>query len=165
MQEEIENKSINLVVSMARLSGRGISDALRIFLYRNRGGRGSSGRGGATYKGKQKVKDLIKQGDAVTKVPVHDKRIRDFEQIARKYGVQFSVVKKRGENNQRYLVFFKSKDTDVLQQVFNEYRDKILKKKEVARPSVIKQIHRIKEMLAKEKPKVVNRNRERERSR
>lgn len=165
MQEEIENRTVNLVISMAKLSGRGIVDAGRAFLHRTKGGKGLADRNGTSYKGKQKVKDLVGQGDAVTSVPVHDKRIRDFEQIARRYGVQFSVVKNRGEGNHRYLVFFKAKDTDVLQAVFDEYRDKVLRKKEQERPSVIKQLHRIKEMLDKEKPKIGNRSREREWSR
>lgn len=165
MQEEIENRTINLVISMAKLSGQSILTAGRAFIYRARGGKGMLLRNEATYHGKQKVKDLVAQGDTVTSVPVNDKRIRDFEQIARKFGVQFSVVKNRGEGKYRYLVFFKAKDTDVLTAVFDEYAKKLMRKKEQNRPSVLKELSRIKDMLARERPKVANRTRERERSR
>lgn len=147
MQEEIENRTINLVISMAKLSGRGIVTAGRAFVYRIRGGKGVPGRNGATYQGKQKVKDLVSRGDAVTSVPVTDKRIRDFEQVARKYGVQFSVVKNRGDGKHRYLVFFKAKDTDVLTTVFDEYTKRMMRKKEMKRPSVLKELRRVKDIV------------------
>ena len=110
MQEEIENRTINLVISMTRLSGRGIVNASRFFINRARYGRSGSSKNGAMYQGRKKVTELVGQGDSVTSVPVTDKRIRDFEQVARKYGVQFAVMKKREEGNRRYLVFFKVKD-------------------------------------------------------
>ena len=165
MQEEIENRTINLVISMTRLSGRGIVNASRFFINKARYGRSGNSKNGAMYQGRKKVKDLVGQGDSVTSVPVTDRRIRDFEQVARKYGVQFAVMKKREKGNHRYLVFFKVKDMELFQIVMDEYTKKMLQKREHERPSVMKQLNRFKEMVRTDRTKTVNRNRERERSR
>ena len=72
-------------------------------------------------KGKQTVKQLVGQGHGVTNIEISDKNIKDFESIARKYGVDFAVVKDASENPPKHLVFFKARDTDAVTAAFREY--------------------------------------------
>ena len=58
-------------------------------------------------KGKQTVKQLVGQGHGVTNIEISDKNIKDFESIARKYGVDFAVVKDATENPPKHLVFLR----------------------------------------------------------
>ena len=72
-------------------------------------------------KGKQTVKQLVGQGAGVTNIEISDKNIKDFESIARKYGVDFAVVKDTSETPPKHLVFFKARDTDAITAAFREY--------------------------------------------
>lgn len=95
--------------------------------------------------GEQTVKDLIGQNQGVTSIPLDDIRIRDFSQAARKYGVDFAVTKDKTITPPRYVVFFKARDTDALKQILGELTQKQLNQKE--RPSLIKQLAKIKNMV------------------
>ena len=77
--------------------------------------------------GKQSVKELIGQNAGVSNIEITDNGIRKFQQIARKYGVDFAVKKVKGENP-KHLVFFKARDADALTSAFEEYTGKRLKK-------------------------------------
>jgi hypothetical protein len=79
-------------------------------------------------KGKQTVKQLVGQGHGVTNIEISDKNIKDFEGIARKYGVDFAVVKDGTENPPKHLVFFKARDSDAITAAFKEYSAKTMAK-------------------------------------
>lgn len=93
-----------------------------------------------TPHGKQSVKELVSQGQGVTSIEVHDRGIRRFERVARKYGVDYAIKQVKGEN--KYLVFFKGRDTDALQAALAEYTQQQVNRSK--RPSVRKLLNRIK---------------------
>ncbi len=86
--------------------------------------------------GKQSAKQLVGQDQGVTNIEITDKNIKDFERIARKYGVDFALKKDKTGEIPKYLVFFKARDADALTAAFKEYTAKTDRKKE--RPSVLK---------------------------
>lgn len=53
----------------------------------------------------------------------------------------------KGKNPPKYLVFFKGRDTDVLNQVFKEYVGKQMKQKD--KPSIMEKLTHFKEVVAK----------------
>ena len=71
--------------------------------------------------GKQSVKTLIRQGQGVSSIPLADEGLKDFQKIAKKYGVDFAVVKDKEASPPVYTVFFKAKDVDVMTAAFKEY--------------------------------------------
>ena len=146
MQEEIENRTVNLAVTTTRLSGRVLMDALRMYLRHRdlKKSRNQQTKDDHPH-GEQTVKDLIGQNQGVTSIPLDDIRIRDFSQAARKYGVDFAVTKDKTITPTRYVVFFKARDTDALKQILGELTQKQLNQKE--RPSLIKQLTKIKDMV------------------
>lgn len=103
--------------------------------------------------GKQTIKELVGQNQGVSNIEITDKNIKDFERIARKYGVDFALKKDKTGDIPKYLVFFKARDADALTAAFQEYTAKTDRKKE--RPSVLKVLRRFKEQAASlDTPKV-----------
>ena len=96
--------------------------------------------------GKQSVKKLVQQDKGVTNIEITDKNIKDFERIARKYGVDFALKKDKTGEIPKYLVFFKARDADALTAAFKEFTAKTDRKKE--RPSVLKKLRKFKEVAA-----------------
>ena len=79
-------------------------------------------------KGKQSVKTLIRQGQGVSSVPLADEGLKDFQKIAKKYGVDFAVVKDKAAEPPVYNVFFKGKDLAAIENMMKEFTAKQLKK-------------------------------------
>lgn len=94
--------------------------------------------------GKQSVKQLVGQNQGVANIEITDSNIKDFERVARKYGVDFALKKDRSGEVPKYLVFFKARDADALTAAFKEYTAKTDRKKE--RPSVMKLLRKLKAM-------------------
>lgn len=96
--------------------------------------------------GKQTVKQLVGQNQGVANIEITDRNIRDFDRVARKYGVDYALKKDKSGEIPKYLVFFKARDGDALTAAFKEYTAKTERKKE--RPSVLQTLRRLKEQAA-----------------
>lgn len=106
------------------------------------------------------MKQLIGQNQGVSNIEINDPSIKDFERIARKYGVDYAVKKDRSTSPPKYLIFFKARDADALTAAFTEYTGKKVKKAEkTERPSVLEKLAQFKELL---KNTVVDRSRRKE---
>ena len=79
-------------------------------------------------------------------IEITDRNIRDFDRVARKYGVDYALKKDKSGEIPKYLVFFKARDGDALTAAFKEYTAKTERKKE--RPSVLQTLRRLKEQAA-----------------
>ena len=146
MQEEIENRTVNLAITTTRLGARAILSGLRMYLAHHDRVKNAKRLAKPDHiQGEQTVKELIGQNQGVTSIPLDDIRIRDFSQAAKKYGVDFAVTKDKTVTPPRYVVFFKARDTDALKQILGELTQKQLNEKE--RPSLIKQLAKIKDMV------------------
>ena len=101
--------------------------------------------------GKQTVKQLIGQNQGVSNIEITDPSIKEFEKIARKYGVDYAVKKDRSSSPPKYLIFFKGRDADALTSAFTEYTNKMIKKAQKAqnteRPSVLEKLNQFKELV------------------
>lgn len=94
MQEEVENRTLTLVVSGTKFTGRLFKAAISKYMAHRREKKLNKQRGRdspVTPKGKQTVKQLIGQNQGVSNIEINDPSIRDFERIARKYGVDYAV--------------------------------------------------------------------------
>lgn len=96
--------------------------------------------------GKQTVRQLVGQNEGVANIEITDRNIRDFDRVARKYGVDYALKKDKSGEIPKYLVFFKARDGDALTAAFKEYTAKTERKKE--RPSVLQTLRRLKEQAA-----------------
>ena len=139
MQEEVENRTVAFLISGTKLTGRVLSSAMNKYLaYRKEKSRGKQINGPVKPMGKQTVKQLVGQNQGVSNIEINDKNIRDFDRVARKYGVDYAVKKDRSSSPPKYLVFFKARDADALTAAFQEYSNLALRKKD--RASVIEKL-------------------------
>lgn len=146
MQEDVEQRSVTLAINGAKFTGRLLKSAISKYLtHRKEKQREKAQSGGVIPHGKQTVKQLIRQNQGVSNIEITGSDIRDFERVARKYGVDYAV-KKVGGDKPKFLVFFKARDADALTAAFTEYADKKVHRQE--RPSVLKLLKSIKEKLA-----------------
>lgn len=163
MQEEVENRTLTLVVSGTKFTGRLFKAAISKYIAHRREKKLEKQRSRdspVTPKGKQTVKQLIGQNQGVSNIEINDPSIRDFERIARKYGVDYAVKKDRSASPPKYLIFFKARDADALTAAFSEYTQKKVKKADRSeRPSVLAKLAQFKELL---KNTVVDRSRRKE---
>ena len=163
MQEEVENKTLTLVINGSKFTGRMFKDAIVRYMahrkevkHQKRQKRESA----VTPHGKQTVKQLIGQNQGVSNIELTDPSIREFERVARKYGVDYAIKRDRGSDPPKFLIFFKSRDADALTSAFNEYAGKKVRK--ASRPSVLQRLASFKERV---KNTVVNREKRKERER
>jgi len=114
-------------------------------------------------KGKQTVKQLVGQGTGVANIEISDENTKAFEKTAKKYGVDFAVVKDKSETPPTHLVFFKGRDADAITSAFKEFSTKELNPKQ-AQPSLMQNLQRQLEQVrnqVREKVKQYERGHER----
>ena len=164
MQEDVEHRSVTLVIKGARLTEQMLKSAIKKLLATPSNGRSTTSKttSKATTKatqGKQTVKQLVGQNQGVANIEITDKNIKSFERVARKYGVDFAVKKVRDETPPKYLVFFKARDADALTSAFKEYSAKRVQK--TKRPSVLAQMRKMKSLvMGKTADRVKNKSKE-----
>ena len=95
--------------------------------------------------GKQTVKELIGQDQGVSNIEVTDPSIRQFDRVARKYGVDYAIKQDKDHDPPRFLIFFKSRDADAITAAFSEYSAK--KVKNASRPSVLQKLAQFKDAV------------------
>ena len=100
VNEEVADKTVRLAISTTKLTGRTLCRALSMYL---RHCKQKKALKDDHIKGKQTVKELIGQNQGVSSLPVGETGIKDFERIAKKYGVDFAIVKDKTVTKQRQL--------------------------------------------------------------
>lgn len=146
MQEEVENRTVTLVVSGTRFTGRLLKSAISRYVAHRREKKQLKSRDAPVKpQGKQTVKQLIGQNQGVSNLEITDPSIREFEKIARKYGVDYAVKKDRSTMPPKYMIFFKARDADALTAAFTEYSAQKVKK--ASRPSVLAKLNHFKELV------------------
>ena len=143
MQEEVESRTLTLAVNGAKFSGRLLKAAVCKYMAHRKEVKNQNGP--VVPHGKQSVKELIGQGQGVSNIELTDPSIRDFDRIARKYGVDYAVKRDRSSDPPRFLIFFKGRDNDAITAAFQEYTNQKVKK--ASRPSVMKRLEAFRDMV------------------
>lgn len=147
MQEEVESRTVTLAISTTRMTANVLKSAISKYLAYRKEKKVEKARSGPVKPcGKQTVKQLVGQNEGVANIEITDRNIRDFDRVARKYGVDYALKKDKSGELPKYLVFFKARDGDALTAAFKEYTAKTERKKE--RPSVLQILRRLKEQAA-----------------
>lgn len=113
------------------------------------------------YTGKQPIKQLLSSKSSLSSIKIDSTNIKGFDQYAKKYGVDYSLVKDKGTD--KYTVFFRAKDIDVLNHAFKEFaKDKLTQKsKESVRKKLQTMIAKVKSIQKVIKPLKKNKEQER----
>ena len=164
MQEEVENRTVNLAISTTKLTGRTILNAYRLWKSHHNAAKAKNAaemaKEDTTPHDKQTIQELIGQNQGVSSIDIQNTNIRDFEKIANKYGVDYAITRDKSVTPPKYMVFFKARDADALTAAFAEYSNQRLKAKD--KPSVLKQLNKLKELVASIPSKVRNKSQERD---
>ena len=154
MQEEVTQKTIALAISTTKMTRAVLAKALRKLVEEQKN------KSRQLPKGKQTLKNLMKQNTAISNLEITNDNIKAFSSTAKKYGLDFSLKKDSSTDPPRYLVFFKGRDADVMTAAFQEFTAKRLSQEK--KPSIRKLLSSMKE-LAKQKSKVLDRSRQKDR--
>lgn len=149
MQDEVNEKVVGLCIKATHMSSDVLKAAIRKYLYEHRQNkqmRRMRRTEPSVPSGKQSLNDLLKQGAELTNIPITEKNIKDFDRVARKYGIDYSLKKNRSKNPPEYLVFFKARDADVMTAAFKEYAGLTLRKK--SKPSLVQKLQKTREKVA-----------------
>ena len=163
MQEEIENRTVNLAISTTKLTARGIIRlATKGLAYIKRKSREAALKN-EKPDGRQTIQQLIGQNQGVTNIDISQTDLKGFEKYARKYGVDYAITKDKSVFPPKYLVFFKARDADAMTAAFNAYSAEVLAKSK--RPSTLSKLHKLIDAVKSIPTKVTSRDKQREQSR
>ena len=148
MQEEIENRTVNLAISTTRLTANTLIAGFKKYMQHRANVKARN----ANEKpvGKQSIKELIGQNQGVSSIDIAKTDIRGFEKYARSYGVDYAIVKDKTQYPPQFTLSFKAKDADAITQVLKEYTAKQMKKQQrQMKPSILEKLKKFKDIVAK----------------
>lgn len=161
MQEEVENRTVNLAISTTKLTGRSLVNAFRAYLNHRRNVKARKASIQDTHiVGEQTIDQLLGQNQGATNIEIKKTEIAGFKRILNKYGVDYAITKDLSQEPPRYLVFFKARDGDALTAAFKEYSAAMAKKAE--RPSMLELLAKMKVLVASLPRKVREKAQERD---
>jgi len=156
MQDEINEKVVAISIKGTKLTAEMLQKAIKLLLSQIKKQIDKP----TQHRGKQTLKQLMKQNAGVSSIEITDENIKAFESTAKKYGVDFALKKDATETPPRYLVFFKGRDADVLTAAFKEFSAKKLTQEQ--KPSIRKALAAFKDkakQLNADRQKVKNQTR------
>ena len=149
MQDEVNEKVVGLCIKATHMSSDVLKAAMRKYLYEHRQSKQMcrmNRKEQSVPNGKQSLKDMLKQGAELSNIPVTEKNIKDFDRVARKYGIDYSLKRDKSKTPPEYLVFFKARDAEVMTAAFKEYAGIALRKKN--KPSLVQKLQTYRQRAA-----------------
>ena len=140
MQEEVTQKTIALSMKTGKLTAQVLQAALKKYLQHRAKGKNT------LHHGQQSLKQLKKHGADLSNIEITEANIGAFKPCAKKYGIDFALRKTKNTQPPHYVVIFKAKDADNMEQAFKEFTAKKLQREE--RPSIRKDIAASREKAA-----------------
>lgn len=149
MQEEVESRTVTLIINSSKLTANELRQALLRFLeYEKSRKNKKENTQFVKPAGKTKIKNLCADSEALDSAEVCGSLLM-FDRTARKYGVQYAVRRDWMESPGKSVIIFRAEDRDILRAALKDYADR-LEKLTGDRPSVLK--------LLEETEKQINRN-------
>lgn len=160
MQEEVENRTVNLAISTTKLTGRTLVNAFRAYMNHRKNVKAKQEYQKDTrIVGEQTIDQLMSQNQGATNIEIEKTDVAGFKKYLHKYGIDYAITKDASQNPPHYLVFFKSRDSDALTAAFKEYSSDMVKKAE--RPSILEKLAQMKAIVAALPKKVREKTQER----
>ena len=158
MQEQVNERTVALSISGAKLTARILAKAMREFLRDKNKQPAKAGKPQITQRGKTTMKNLTAKGESLSNIEITDANIKSFERAARKYNIDFSLKMDKSASPPKWLVFFKAKDAESMTAAFKDFSAKTLTK--TKKPSVLEQVSKFAELIKNAVvDRVKNRNR------
>ena len=157
MQEEVTDKSIAFVTNNTKMTASVLKTLIVAYLREREKEKISKGQ--VETRKKVSLKELSKKYDGLKSIEINENNIKGFERTAKKYGIEYALKKDKTTEPPTYIVFFKGKDTDILDTAFKEFVGNEMNKHQ--RPSLKKALIKMKELAGLvNKDKVKNKHQE-----
>ena len=140
MQEEVTQKDNSLFHQIGQADNPSAASG-----HEEISGRPAKGQSQAPH-GHQSLRQLKKDGSALSNIEITDANIGLFKPCAKKYDIDYTLRKDSSTHPPRYIVIFKTKQADNLEQAFKEFTAKKLSREE--RPSIRKTLSALKQKAA-----------------
>ena len=133
MNDEINEKTINLAVRIGKLTADEIKKALEKVLADLAAKKESPAKTPEKPKdpelkhGKQTLKQLQKHNDGLSSIELKDPELRRLYRHMKKNNIDFAAVR---DGKGKYTLFFKGKDADVMTHAFKRYTEKVVSRAE-----------------------------------
>ena len=121
MQEEVDQKTIALAMKTGKLTGQVLQAAMKKFLAARQKGKTK------LHHGQQSLRQLKKDGSALSNIEITDANIGLFRPCAKKYDIDYTLRKDSSTHPPRYIVIFKTKQADTAKKLSREERPSIRK--------------------------------------
>ena len=151
MQEDIERRSIAVMITATKWTGRVLAWALEKVAHQIQ----KEIQEGKTPKGKQSLKRLKNHGVSLDSMPL-DGDAKLFDRVARKYDVDYALDKVGPE---QYRLCFQPRQINALTACFAEYSQLIMQRG-AKKPSIEKQLEQFRDMARTAAPRERERVRE-----
>lgn len=157
LQEEVTEKSIAFVSKNNKMTLCVLKTLISAYLKEKEKQKISKGQ---TIKRKKvSLKELSRKYDGLKSIEINEDNIKGFEKTAKKYGIEYALKKDKTTDSPTYIVFFKGKDTDILDTAFREFVGNEMDKDK--RPSLKQALNKMKEISKSlNKDKVKNKHQE-----
>ena len=150
MQEEVENRTLTLVVSGTKFTGRMFKAAISKYMAHRKEKKLEKQRSRdapVVPHGKQTVKQLVGQNQGISNIEITDPSIKEFEKIARKYGVDYAIHRDKSVSPPKYVIFFKGRDSEAINAAFTEYSAGQIQRESKPRTSVLARLQQFKALV------------------
>ena len=132
MQDEASQQTIALMIQGGKISAEILKQAIvKMQMYSSNLSNNIKAAGekeGDVKHGKQSLSSLMEHKAELTNIPIDENNIGDFEKIAKKYDMDYSLKKDKSQEPPVYIVFFKARDAGVMEQALKEYTRDYLNK-------------------------------------
>ncbi|MBE6083250.1 MAG: PcfB family protein [Tissierellaceae bacterium] len=157
LQEEVTEKSIAFVAKNNKMTLSVLKILISAYLKEKE--RQKISKGQTVKRKKISLRELSKKYDGLKSIEINEDNIKGFEKTAKKYGIEYALKKDKTTDPPIYIVFFKGKDTDILDTAFREFIGNEMDKDK--RPSLKQAINKMKEISKSlNKDKVKNKHQE-----
>lgn len=158
MQEEVNNKTVTLIIRTGKLTLGTLWKAVKVYL-KNQDEKKKAkvaekraeknAKKNQPKQGKITVKELAAQNAGMTNIEITDKNIKGFERYARYYGINYALKKDKSKDPPVYMVFFKGRDQDAITAAFRDFTNSQIKK--ANRPTIRKRLQKYRALVANQK--------------
>lgn len=142
LSDELSKKAVSLSIKSTDITLKVLENAIKAYL-RNRDT-------SKTKQGKQSLKKLNTQNQALQDIPITAKDMRGFKRELRSYGVDYAIKKDLSQPD-TFKVYFKGRDTGQIENALKNHMAKQLDKKPSIKERMQKAIEKAKEREAKAK--------------
>lgn len=145
MQEQVNEKTIALQVSVAKFTTRELKHLMAAYLRHRKDKKYRKPVKVKKIKkdGKMTLEDLTKKHDGLKSIEISETNIKDFEKTAKKYNLEYALKKDVNAEPPTYFVFFKGKDLDVIDFAFRDYLKESMEKAKENKPSIRKALKKM----------------------